>query len=104
MSIEIIMNMETPQLRVVLAEGDLAMKRIALTVLAATLLVGCSTNRGGVATPTETNRGWETSPNYNPPPANDLDDLGSRDGIGGNQRANGQARIPDRSIDINTGP
>jgi hypothetical protein len=79
------------------------MKKIALAVLAGTLVAGCMTNRGGTSNATDTNRGWGTSPNYNPPPANDLNDLGSRDGIGGNQRANGQPRVPGHSVDINVG-
>ena len=80
------------------------MRRFSLFCAAALLVAGCASNRGGTGTHYDTTRGSATSPAYEPPPVNDMDDLGANRPPHDNQRANGQPRVQDHSVDINTGP
>jgi len=78
------------------------MKKTAMLALAcASLWVGCATrNSGGTGNVSDTTTG--SSIQDRPRITSDMDDLGYAP-VDSNQKANGQPRVPGRSIDIDPG-
>ena len=80
------------------------MKKAALTCVFSLVLAGCAHHSysGSTGSSSDTTSGAGTNINDRPHVVNDLDDLGytPTDNF---QKANGQSRIPGRSVDLDSG-